>query len=226
MKRNSTVTAHATTERLLDAAERLFGEHGYDGIGMRALALKARVNLSAATYHYGSKKALYIEAFMRRFRPGNAEQLRLLRQAQALGQPLSVAEVVDCMVRPAYALGVTHPGFSALLARNLIAPPGFMHAVMRREVGVTVQEYIGALQRCLPGIPEEPLRARVMFALGSVMMFSAGIARRPPKHQRVPVERVFQELARFIVAGLQAPAADVDAQCVDAAPRRRTSPPP
>jgi len=31
----------STAQRLLDAAERLFGEHGYNGVGMRALAQAA-----------------------------------------------------------------------------------------------------------------------------------------------------------------------------------------
>ncbi len=57
---------------LLDMAERLFDEHGYDGVGMRALAEEAKVNLGVAIYHYSSKEALCIETFMRRFRPANA----------------------------------------------------------------------------------------------------------------------------------------------------------
>jgi AcrR family transcriptional regulator len=52
-----------TATRLLDAAERLFGEHGYNGVGLRALAGAAHVNLAATTYHFGSKKALYVETF-------------------------------------------------------------------------------------------------------------------------------------------------------------------
>ena len=99
-----------TRERLLDTAERLFGELGYDGVGMRALAGEAKVNLGAATYHFGSKEALYIETFMRRFRPTNAERLRLLREAEAEahGKPLRVEKIVDCMVRPPYLLGLKH----------------------------------------------------------------------------------------------------------------------
>src|ERR1039457_3856450 len=93
-----------TTERLLDTAERLFGEHGYDGVGMRLLADEANVNLGAATYHFGSKEALYIETFMRRFRPTNAERLQLLREAEAEaeGRPLAVERIVDCMIRPPF----------------------------------------------------------------------------------------------------------------------------
>ena len=47
-KHQSTVTA----QKLLDTAERLFGEHGYSGVGMRALAQAAKVNLAATTYHF------------------------------------------------------------------------------------------------------------------------------------------------------------------------------
>jgi AcrR family transcriptional regulator len=209
-----------TTSRLLDTAERMFGQYGYDGIGMRALALKARVNLGAATYHYGSKRALYIEAFMRRFRPSNAEQLSLLRRAQAHGRPLSVDEIVDCMARPVYAMGLAHPNFSALLARNLFAPPPFMHAALQREVGLTVQEYVGALRRSLPRIAEEPLRARIMFAMGSVLMFSANIARLPPMRRPVALEPVFRELMRFVTAGLQAPPPVAGTGCSTAVQRR------
>jgi AcrR family transcriptional regulator len=56
---------------LLDTAERLFDEHGYDA-GMRALAEEAKVNLGTAIYHYSSEEALCIKTFMRRFRPANA----------------------------------------------------------------------------------------------------------------------------------------------------------
>jgi len=35
---------------------------------MRALADHAHVNLAATTYHFGSKKTLYVETFLRRFR--------------------------------------------------------------------------------------------------------------------------------------------------------------
>ena len=37
-----------TRERILDAAERLFMEHGYDGASMRMLTAAAGVNLQAA----------------------------------------------------------------------------------------------------------------------------------------------------------------------------------
>ena len=46
---------------ILDAAEELVMQHGFEGTSMRLLTAKAGVNLAAVNYHFGSKDAL-IEA--------------------------------------------------------------------------------------------------------------------------------------------------------------------
>src|ERR1035437_2866392 len=157
-----------TRERLLDAAERLFGKLGYDGVGMRTLTEEAKVNLGAATYPFGSKEALYIETFMRRFRPTNAERLRLLREAEAEahGKPLGVEKIVDCMVRPPYLLGLKHPDFHEPLARSLFTPPPFLHSAIHREMKPNVDVFIGAFRRSLPKVPEDLIHLRTIFSMG------------------------------------------------------------
>jgi AcrR family transcriptional regulator len=216
-----------TTERLLDAAERLFGEHGYDGVGMRALAKEAGVNLGAATYHFGSKEALYTETFMRRFRPANAERLRLLREAEteSKGRPLPVEKIMDCMVRPPYMLGLKHPDFHILLARNLFMPPPFLHAALHREFEPNVEMFIAALCRSLPRVPEDLIRLRIMFGMGSLLTFT--VQMRHPRPARNPKfdEDILKELVRFISAGLQSkpvvPAAKrLPFPCLPKQPRR------
>jgi len=203
-----------TTERLLDTAERLFGELGYNGVGMRALAAEAGVNLGAATYHFGTKKALYIETFLRRFRPANAERLRLLRavEAEAQGKPLTVEKIVDCMARPLYLLGLAHPNFDALLARSLFMPPAFLHAAVHREIEPNVEVFIRALRCSLPDVPEDVIRLRVMFAMGALLIFFVQMGKRWPAHNPKFDESLLLELVRFISSGLQSepavPAAD------------------
>ena len=56
---------HETRTRILDAAEELFMQHGFEATSMRLLTAKAGVNLAAVNYHFGSKDAL-IEALFRR----------------------------------------------------------------------------------------------------------------------------------------------------------------
>lgn len=49
----------STKEKLLNTAEQLFAKHGLDGVSTRDLAGKAKVNLCAITYYFGSKQKLY-----------------------------------------------------------------------------------------------------------------------------------------------------------------------
>ncbi|WP_143296580.1 helix-turn-helix domain-containing protein, partial [Burkholderia pseudomallei] len=47
-----------TKARILDAAEDLFIEHGFEAMSMRQITSRAAVNLAAVNYHFGSKEAL------------------------------------------------------------------------------------------------------------------------------------------------------------------------
>ncbi|GAB2198571.1 TetR/AcrR family transcriptional regulator [Sessilibacter sp. MAH4] len=40
-------------ERILDSAEALFAQHGYDGVTIRQIAKLAEVDVALANYHFG-----------------------------------------------------------------------------------------------------------------------------------------------------------------------------
>jgi TetR/AcrR family transcriptional regulator, regulator of cefoperazone and chloramphenicol sensitivity len=62
-----------TRDRLLEAAATLFAERGFQGTKVRDIAVRAGVNLAAGNYHYGSKKALYLEVLRAQFAAIQAE---------------------------------------------------------------------------------------------------------------------------------------------------------
>jgi AcrR family transcriptional regulator len=62
----SEINVSDTRERILDVAERLFMENGYEATSMRMITGAAEVNLAAVNYHFGSKEALLREVFRRR----------------------------------------------------------------------------------------------------------------------------------------------------------------
>ncbi len=47
-------------QRLIEVAISEFGQHGFDGVGTRTIAAKAKTTMSAITYHFGSKQGLYL----------------------------------------------------------------------------------------------------------------------------------------------------------------------
>ena len=69
-------------ERLLDAAEQLFAEHGIDGASMRAITHAAGTSVSAANYHFGSKDELVRATFSRRVVELNQRRLDELERIE------------------------------------------------------------------------------------------------------------------------------------------------
>ena len=73
----------ATKERLLDAAEALFMEHGFEATSLRLITATAGANLAAANYHFGSKEAMFEAVLTRRLDPMNQERVELLDRFEA-----------------------------------------------------------------------------------------------------------------------------------------------
>ena len=91
-----------TKERILRAAELIFGRHGYAGTTLRAVTAEAGVNLASANYHFGSKEALVMEMLRQRVAPINEERLLLLEKSKqrANGGPIPLEEILEALILP------------------------------------------------------------------------------------------------------------------------------
>lgn len=90
-----TERAAPTRETLLDAAERLFAEKGYSGVGVRELAAAAGANLASIQYHFGSKRELYLATVTRAMeRQGGRGAFELLER-----RPDDASEAARLLVR-------------------------------------------------------------------------------------------------------------------------------
>src|SRR5947208_14431512 len=112
--------ARATKDRLLTAAAALFAEHGFHGTKIRDIAARARVNVAAGNYHYGSKKALYLAVLRAQFAEirsslaargatrAPSELPRLGRRELAGPLRTRVKVMLDILIRPAPRPHGTH----------------------------------------------------------------------------------------------------------------------
>jgi AcrR family transcriptional regulator len=203
----------ATRNRVLDAAERLFGELGYAGTSVRAITRGGRANLGAITYHFGSKEALYLEALFRRLRPANTRRLAELAalRAQAGSAPLAVADVVRCLLRAPLLVAKEHPDFLPLLGRNLSAPPDFARAALRQEMDPLDGPFFHELTRAVPTLPPPLLQFRLILTGGGLFFLlhhwpqiSAARAEDAPLPRFSP-EIALELLVEFATAGLTTP---------------------
>src|SRR3954463_6718695 len=114
-----------TRSRILDVAEKLFGEQGLDRVSIRDITRGAKANLAAIYYHFGSKKDLIAAVFERRVVPVNEARLAALDIAEkAAGKKGPKLEaILDAFIRPAIQCSVQSSkggvAFSKLFGRCL-----------------------------------------------------------------------------------------------------------
>jgi AcrR family transcriptional regulator len=68
-KRTTIHTEKSVQDRLLDAAEELFCEKGFEGTSVRDIAASAGCNVAAVNYYFGGKDKLYEEVWRRHLIP-------------------------------------------------------------------------------------------------------------------------------------------------------------
>jgi len=72
-----------TREQILDAAEELFAQKGYNGVSVRAITTAAKCNLAAVNYHFGNKENLYKEVFTRFLTELRDDKLSAINEAMS-----------------------------------------------------------------------------------------------------------------------------------------------
>jgi AcrR family transcriptional regulator len=85
MSQTNNISTDART-KLLNAAEILFAENGYELTSIRDISGAAGLNLSLINYYFGSKQGLYREIFQLRFAEINLSLQNIIRR------PLSAVE--------------------------------------------------------------------------------------------------------------------------------------
>lgn len=104
-----------TQERLLDAAESLFAEHGISGTSTRAILRAAdQRNESALQYHFGGREGLIESLYRRRGRQVDAERERMLEGFESEKSP-DLRRVCEIALLPPVRLARRDRSFVAFL---------------------------------------------------------------------------------------------------------------
>ncbi|MEF8698858.1 MAG: TetR/AcrR family transcriptional regulator [Candidatus Accumulibacter sp. UW20] len=222
-----TRTSSDTRERILDVAERLFMENGYEATSMRVITGAAEVNLAAVNYHFGSKEALLCEVFRRRLTWLNEQRLQALDrlEEQAGGAPLKPSQIVEAFFGTLLRMGgdpaLGGMTFLRLLGRTLTEPAEFIRTFFAGEYAEVIERYKRALFRALPDVPKAEIVWRLHFMLGAMSYAIAGTdvlqvvtgcevgdlagEAEPDVDDTALAQRLAQRLMPFLLGGLRAP---------------------
>src|SRR6476619_5307454 len=210
-----------TKERILDAAETLFREHGYEATSLLSLTTAADVNLAAVNYHFGTKEELFQAVLTRRLDPMNQRRLELLTrfEAESAPKPLPCDRILSALLVPALTLARDPQrggsNFLRLLGRAYADPAPFIRQFLSDQYAEMIARFKAAFGRALPHLPRRELSWRLHFFMGALSYTLAGtdalklIAELNPRDSTND-ELLLRRLAPFLLAGLTAPLPGLD----------------
>ena len=189
----------SVADRLLAVAADCFARDGFDAVSVRDITSRARANLGAVTYHFGSKEALFHAVIER---AGTTFVARFTALAAEPGAPLDRIGRIVAMV-------LTDPTLpAAMILRELatdrpLPPP--MLRLMQRNLGTMAMliregQRDGSIVRGAPELLAMSVMAQpFLLRIGSrIPRDVAGVDRADPRTQRRLVTHVVSIIRRSL----------------------------
>jgi AcrR family transcriptional regulator len=173
---------HPTRERILDAAEELFGRNGFAAVSVRQIMKLADADVSLAYYHFKSKRDLFEAVMLRRVEHLNAIRLKALEAVEKRHKDdaPTVEEIIEAFTRPLLELLAEkhdewHYYFALIAQINSSTDLG--GKLMTRYFDPLVSRFIDALRKALPDCREEDLYWSYHFFSGALTLTFAETGR-------------------------------------------------
>lgn len=203
-----------TVTRILDSAEQLFAEKGFAETSLRMITTRAKVNLAAVNYHFGSKKDLIQAVFARFLTPFTLKLSKELDMVvEAKGEP-NFQDVLGVLAKT--MLTGVQPNdsynklsvFMRLLGLAYTQAQGHLRRFLNENYAGTYRRFIGYLKLAHPSLSSEEIFWRIHFAIGSAVFTMSSLeVLRSMAHadtgRDASVEEVMQYLIPFLAAALE-----------------------
>ncbi len=212
-----------TQQRILDAAQSLFAESGFNDTSLRQITTKAEVNLASVNYHFGSKKEL-IQAVLQRYlqilMPRLDQEFDRLLASQ---KPNDLTQILSVFVKPLLDLNqLQRRGtrtFLQLLGRGYTDVQGHLRWFINHHYGRTLDKFVLLVQQSCPHLPQSEVFWRLHFSLGSIvftMASSDALAEiaQADFNEAVDIEGVIRRLIPYLGAAIAAPVYSQDLKTV------------
>jgi AcrR family transcriptional regulator len=207
-RRRASGSTDTTRDKILDAAEALFGERTFDTVSLRDITNRADVTLALASYHFGTKDKLFADIVARRASILGELRRERLAALEAAGT-LSVASIMEAFMRPMFEKmtegGEGWPSYLLILAQ--LGQSNRWLDLLHDNFDPTAELFLEKLVATLPGVPR-PLLMRG-FALSLVAMLQTLARNRRidalsgGKVSSDDLGEAYAVLLQFVICGLE-----------------------
>jgi AcrR family transcriptional regulator len=198
-----------TKEKIINAAEVLFGQHSYDTVSLRDITNFAKVTLALASYHFGTKEKLYAAVIARRAHTLNSVRRARLAGIEKAGHP-TVEGLLDAFMRPLFdQMQSDDDGWQAyVLVISKLGQSDTRLDLLSENFDETANLFIAHLKPLLPNLSEEVLMRGFSYML-LLMLQAVSKNRRidslsAGRYKAEDLNQTYRLLLKFVTAGLLA----------------------
>ncbi|MEA2626556.1 MAG: TetR/AcrR family transcriptional regulator, regulator of cefoperazone and chloramphenicol [Candidatus Binatota bacterium] len=205
---------NGTRDRLLAAASELFAAKGFHATTVREIADRARVNLASGHYHYGSKRALYLEVLRAQFadirdRLRRRGASRDERELDGLGRAelLALLEArVQVMLE--ILIGPNAGAAGMLMQREMTDPSEALPVIVDEFIEPMKREMEAIVSRLVPALDRGAVEHSVFSIVGQAHFFHLAkpVILKMLKRTRYPrgfPPRLAKHIATFSAGGME-----------------------
>jgi TetR/AcrR family transcriptional regulator, regulator of cefoperazone and chloramphenicol sensitivity len=205
-----------TRQRLLDVAGQVFAEKGVDRATGKEICARAKTNVAAINYHFGSFDRLY-EAVLCEAHRRLATVESIQSAVAAAGNPEAKLEAVFRLIVSSLSGPISSSWVIRVLGREIVSPSRAISVLREKEVRPKVRVVLGVVAE-LMGLPvDHPAVTRGCVSVIAPCIMLLIVDRRTftrlfPHFEIAPdnAEAIVHHLTRFAVAGLTAVAAEIN----------------
>lgn len=199
-----------TKERILDSAEILFAQKGFQAVSVREITGAARCNLAAVNYHFGNKENLYLEVFRSRWVPRARRVQESFRKSLARNESLSPPAVVQALAQ-AFVEGPLSDEerlrHSQLMSREMTQPTEAFEHVAEEVVRPFFKELAEKLDSVLTNeMSEEQILLNIFSIFAMVLYFNfarVAVSRLTGREYDTSFRaRLVEQITQFSLKGL------------------------
>ena len=206
----SDVNGKSVQDRLVEAAEELFCQRGFNETSVRDIAAAAGCNVASINYYFGGKENLYLEIWRRRLSQIRNARLASIEKVMSVGDRPQLEDLLrsyaNSFLEPLVD-GSTHCRFVNLMAREMI-DPHLPREIFLAEMVAPVMGAMGkALLQICPWLNEGNVRLIILSVVGQLMhsVCAKGMFEQSD-HAELPaleLEGLVEHIVKFSAAGIR-----------------------
>ena len=166
--------------KLLDSAEGLVAERGFDAVSVRDVTQLAKANVAAVNYHFGSREGMMSLMMVRRMGPVHQQQLKNLNilEKKRGSKAVPLEEIIEAWLGPLFVQATKNESKDEVLrhsvARILPLAVSELPDPLQESGAELWKRYLKAFGKCLKELTAEELVWRLHLLNGAAIQSLMG----------------------------------------------------